>query len=386
MEELTNIRINKNVNFSDIENLAKKIISDKPSKMQIPNKLSHSGGFGLEGAVLQLFATWLRNSENHIIHTSVQNSASDNFSDLCNHLFGLCALRLSDSVLLSNKQEVDLVTALKPAIPIFKELRAENFKNAFKGMYLTIPSIKAALVKGSHDREFDNPLYNNHEVVGAQKFHHLTMEALQVIEPNLSDIDPTLITHISEILRELFTNTHRHARTDVYGNPISKNFRGLIFNSLTLEKERLEEISKSGGGPLTKFFAEWLPEGNQKFHAIDITIVDSGPGFARRWHKLDKDKLTIEQEKEAIIECFTKHKSTDKADSSGSGLSNVLSDLKSLKGWFRLRTGRTLVEKSFFHREGNTIIENKDIKTRDVFMEGATFNIVIPLRSLRGDK
>lgn len=386
MAGLTNIRINKNVNFSDIEELAKKLISDKPSKMQIPNRLSHSGGFGIEGAALQLFATWLRNSEHHIIHTPIQKKDPDSFNGLCNHLFGLCALRLSDSVLLSDKQEVDLVTALKSAIPIFKELRAENFKNAFKGMYLTIPSIKATLVKGSHDREFDNPLYNNNEVVGAQKFHHLTMRALQVIEPNLTDIDSNLITHLSEILRELFTNTHRHARTDVYGNPISKNFRGLIFNSLTLEKERLDEISKSGGGALAKFFAEWLPEENQKFHAIDITIVDSGPGFARRWHKLDKDTLSIEQEKEAIIECFTKHKSTDNADSSGSGLSNFLSDLRSLKGWFRLRTGRTLVEKSFFQGGGNDVIEKKDIKTREVFMEGATFNIVIPVKSLRGDK
>src|SRR5690606_31414042 len=151
--------------------------------IQIPNTLSYSGGFGIEGAVLQLFGTWLRNSEKQLIHTAVQDVKPDSFEDLCNSLFGLCALRLSDEILSSNMTKVDLVSALAPAKDIFKNIRSENFKSAFKGPYLAIPAIRALVVKGGKDREFDSPLYNMDEVIGAGKFKKLTSMALTAVEP-----------------------------------------------------------------------------------------------------------------------------------------------------------------------------------------------------------
>ena len=74
------------------------------------------------------------------------------------------------------------------------------------------------------------------------------------------------------------------------------------------------------------------------------------------------------------------------SESSGSGLSNVLRDLKQLRGWFRLRTGSALIERSFFNQMGSTIIEPKDIEEKDVFVEGVVFNIVIPLQVLEGNE
>jgi hypothetical protein len=144
----------------------------------------------------------------------------------------------------------------------------------------------------------------------------------------------------------------------------------------------MDELTASGVSAL--FLGDWKPEGNEKFRAIDITVVDSGPGYARRWHRLDKDGLTIDLEKQAIVECFKKNRSSDLTDSSGSGLSNVLRDLKSLKGWFRLRTGRTLVEKSFFNNQGTNDISLSDINEKESFVEGVVFNVVIPLKSLAG--
>jgi hypothetical protein len=386
MDREKNLRLKRDVNFTDTEKLAKRLIAEHPAKLQVPNSLSYSGGFGMEGAVLQLLATWFRNSEHHVLHTAIQEIKNDSFEDLCNSLFGLCALRLSDSILLADKSEVNLPLALTPAIPIFRNIRDENFKGAFKGAYLTLPAIKSPVVRGGKDREFDGPLYNNKKVVGAQKFTKITKLALAAILPKAADIRPAIMSNLSEIIRELFTNTHRHGRTDVYGNPLSKNFRGIIFNQINMTGSRLDEISQSDGRDLSLFIVDWHPSGRQKkiFRALDITIVDSGPGYARRWHKIDKDQLTIEQEKEAVVSCFSKHNSTDTTDSAGSGLSNVLNDLRELQGWFRLRTGRTLIEKSFFRKGGSSDIRASDIKGMDVFVEGVVFNIVIPLESLFG--
>ena len=114
---------------------------------------------------------------------------------------------------------------------------------------------------------------------------------------------------------------------------------------------------------------------------LDITIVDSGPGFARRWTGLSSQALTFDHECKAVVECFKKYNSSDSAESSGSGLSNVLRDLRKLGGWFKLRTGRTLIERSFYNKEGSLEISVNDIQKRDVFVEGVVFNIIIPFQS-----
>jgi hypothetical protein len=382
------VSINQNVNFEDIDILAKEVISSCSCDLNIPDSLVSSGGFGIEGAVLQLIATWLRNSSTHTLYTSALEPEPDQFESLCNSLFGLCTLRLSDKILTTSDKEVSLKDALTPAIRILSEIRNENFNDAYKGLYIGIPSIKSIALKGSRNREFEIPLYNNCTIVGAEKFLHLTKKLITAAtfqQINLADIDSNIVVNISEILRELFTNTDRHARTDVNGNPFEKSFSAVAFNMSELSEERINTLNSSGG-KRALFFSEWMPENDQNFRALEITITDSGPGYARRWHKLDKDELTIENEMSAVVDCFKKHNTTDTSDSSGSGLTNVLRDLKSLKGWIRLRTGRVLMEKSFFSHKGTISIDDADLVKREAFLEGVTINLVIPLESLTGKK
>lgn len=379
---MKNIRISKDAIFSDFEKYLEEVTSNPNTSLMIPNTFSHSGGFGMEGLAMQVLATWLRCSETHDLKTYVADKdSSDQFLDLCNKFFGLTALRLSDRVLTRSSEEIELSVALKEALPIFKSIRSEDFKGAFKGMYLALPSIKSI---GGKNREFDSPLYNGEDVVGAKKFHALTTKALDTVMPGVN-VPPDVLDHISEILRELFTNTHRHARTTVNGSKIDKNFRGVIFKVVDMSAARLNEITKSGGANLLQFIGDWLPEGTSNLKLLDITVVDSGPGYARRWERKDKDVLTVEMEKDAIVSCFTKHNSSDGFESAGSGLTNVLSDLKALRGWFKLRTGRTQVEKSFFNAEENVVVENKNIKVMNAFAEGSVLNVVIPVQSLKGN-
>ena len=116
---------------------------------------------------------------------------------------------------------------------------------------------------------------------------------------------------------------------------------------------------------------------------LDITVIDSGPGYARRGTGLSREELSFENESDAIVSCFKKYNSSDDSESSGSGLSNVLRDLKELRGWFRLRTGTALVERSFFNQQGKTDIDVSDVKRKDVFVEGVVFNIIIPLKEFK---
>ena len=384
MEQSVNIKIPKSINFSGIEEIYKKFDANETLKLQLPNSLSHSGGFGIEGFVLQLYLTLMRQAKELIAHTFANSSDdSGDYEELCNHLLGLSYLRMSDVVLTSEKKNVSLLVALAPAIPIFKAIRSEDFKSSFKGRYVALPAIKSA--GSSKSREFEMPLYNSDEVVGAEKFLKITKKSIEAIMPGSQKrglLDRSEISNISEIIRELFTNTHRHARSDVKGNYYKKNVRAVSFRFDSLSRERMQEISKSGGTKLALFIGDWLPKGNKVFNALDITVVDSGPGFARRWSGLDVDELDFESEREAIISCFKKHQSSGLGASSGSGLNNVLKDLRSVRGWMRLRTGRALVEKSFFNKQGEPSLQKIDVKEMGSFVEGVVFNIVIPVDAL----
>ncbi|WP_420600634.1 hypothetical protein [Neptuniibacter sp.] len=382
------LRFPSDATFKDLEDLAKAILSEEDSELWIPNSLKYNGGFGVEGAALQVIGTWLRSSKTHVLRTYAKKIDDPvEFSKLCSRLFGLCSLRLADEIHNQSKKPVELKVALNSAVPSFKSLRQEDYKLAFKGLYVTIPSIKAHAVEKSKDREFDNPLYNlKNEVVDAEKFLEVTESVLGSIltAKVLSSMsEKGMVPHIAEILRELFTNTHRHARSDGVRKPYIKNFRSIVFNTMVLTEARAKELSSSGASSL--FFGEWMPKGKAQLQALDITIVDSGPGFARKWFKTNSTDFSIEDEKQAIVDCFTKHNSSDPEDSSGSGLSNVLKDLKQLRGWMRLRTGRTLLEKSFFTSLGDDSVTTKDINGKEVFMEGVVFNVVIPIEALKSN-
>lgn len=382
---MTTVIVRRDVNFKDIEDLSKVIVETPGVVLRIPNSLNTSGAFGVEGFVLQLIATWFRTDGEHILHTYIQNTKDkESYLDLCNTLYGLCALSLSDKLISATKEKINRRFSLLSAVDRINCIRNESFKEAFKGFYLAIPSIKAI----GNNSETLNPFYNRDIIVGRNKFYKITKNAIDAVITNdkyrLSEL---VVSNISEIIRELFTNTHKHARKDVYGNIIERNFRAITFRAAKLSRSRLDNLSKSGGGKLALFIGEWLSKNEKSISVLDITVVDSGPGYARRWTGLSQEELDFDKECTAIVECFKKYKSTDRAESSGSGLSNVLRDLKQLRGWFRLRTGTALIERSFFNQTGNSIIVNNDIQEKEVFVEGVVFNIVIPLQiSKEGSK
>lgn len=380
----TNIRLKKAATFSDIERLAEILISSGDAKFQIPNVLSTSGAMGIESAALQLLATWLRAGNHHVLHTAVTDTSG--YEALCQRLFGLCALRLSDTILTAKKEEVSLAIALAPAISTFTDLRSERYESAYKGLYVALPSVKSIPTKNSRNREFDLPLYNGESIASSKKFFSVTSNVLKSVLPGKTSRvadDFQFVEHLSEILRELFSNTHKHARVDEKGNPYSKNFRAITFQTVKLTRDRMLSVSVGNSPRSSMFIGDWLPNQDETFQVLEINIVDSGPGLARRWVGLSKEDLSEEDEKASILKCFEKHASTDKQNSSGSGLSNVLKDVKKLEGWFRMRSGRAVVEKIFFKKGGYPEIEKKDIYMQSSFLEGTAVTIVIPLESIK---
>ncbi len=373
--------ITKKSNFQDIEKAFELLEKNNSLRIRLPNHLQEKGVFGLEGLVCQFLATWLRNNQGgNILHSYTNEAINDSFEDLSSSLYGICALRLSDQVLTNRKDEISSDVALGSVFDRVRKIISGDFKNAYKGLYIAIPAIKAT----GKNREYNNPFYNQDKVIGREGFRKITEEALSVVVPQnqRTILIDDMKDNISEIIRELFENTHKHGRKDEAGNILPTNFRGVTFNSIDVTPERLMKLVQSGTEGMISFTAEWtqwMKTHNRNLPVLDITVVDSGPGYARRWTGKNKSNLSLIEEVTAVIECFKKNNSSGSNIADGSGLTHVLTDLKKVHGWFRLRTGSVAVSRSFFDGKGSVDIVEIDVKKVGVFVEGTSFNIVIPL-------
>lgn len=376
--------LKKDSGYKDVEKSIS-IISENPNvRLRLPNTLKERGVFGIEGLVLLLIGTWLRNGEGRIIHTYCRSEDFGSFDDFGSSLYGICAMRLADELLEDNGNVIDSKKALRSAFESVKKILSGDYKNAYKGLYLAVPSIKS---KGIN-KEFNNPFYLNKNIIGKKECRDLCRDMIFSVVPQKGRVKviDDIVFNISDMVWELFDNTHKHGRVDELGNILDINFRGVIFNSVDVTKDRLEHLSKSGVPGMSGFVMDWLnwiQAHNKKLPVLDITVVDAGPGYARRWSGLSKEVITYNQEVDAILNCFKKNSTSTGNNADGSGLTHVLTDLRSVSGWFRLRTGSVSVSKSFFmDTEGDIAISKKNISKCNNFVEGNSFNIVIPLVDL----
>lgn len=382
------LSIKKDSNLSDLERAFKSISENPNITLRLPNSLTDRGVFGIEGLVALLVATWIRkNSKAHILHTYAAGNEPRDFEGLGSTFFGISALRLCDKIWTVDKKVVDKGTALESSFSRVRKVIDKNFEDAFKGFYVAIPSIRAS---GDKNREFNSPFYREKKVIGLKGFREIVSTALKKVVPQKKRsevIDPT-IDNVSEIVRELFENAHKYSREDEKGNVLADNFRCVIFNSVDIDLKRLEKIASGGNKGVIGFTAEWtkwMRDTGKKLPVLDITVVDSGPGYARRWTGSSAEKLTLQDEKNAVVGCFTKNQSSGAKPSEGSGLTHVLTDLRELRGWFRLRTGSISVSRSFFDGKGAITIADKDIHAEASFIDGVSFNLVIPLVTISSE-
>lgn len=377
---MSTLTIKRDSNLKDIEEILQHIVeAESEIVLRVPNSLKYIGALGIEAQVIQLISTWLRRYEGiTTFHTFIKDDYSEeSFDGLCSRMFGIQALSLADNVVTASGKKIRRRTSLEAAAKRVSDLRNFNFNSAFKGPYLGIPLVRAP----GNENELISPFYNGDAVVDRYRFKKITENAIKtVLQKNSYEksINDDVLGNITSIVYELFTNTDKHARRDEHGNILSKNFRCVIFSSTSLSEGQLDGWVRSGSGLL--FAANWKEKIKEKtLRLLEISIVDSGPGFACRWKGVAKDELTINDQMDAVVSCFKKYETTDLASSAGSGLTNVMIDLRKLKGWFRLRTGNFAVEKSFLDESRSVEVAKNDLKKMKAFAEGAAITFVIPL-------
>ncbi|MDP3857494.1 MAG: hypothetical protein Q8Q73_07015 [Stagnimonas sp.] len=168
---------------------------------------------------------------------------------------------------------------------------------------------------------------------------------LRIIEPAIPDKYKTIfssvdISELGALAYELFKNTDEHARKSWDGIILEKSIRGIFSRNHLVSPETLEnKVTKETA--FGRYLSKLKPEKNSsKVRFLEISIFDSGPGYAQCLRKKPTTDMTLAEEFLAVSDCFKKNISSKNDPNYGKGLPTVANILNRHNGFLKLRTGR----------------------------------------------
>jgi hypothetical protein len=228
------------------------------------------------------------------------------------------------------------------------------------------------------------------------------------IRNKLDHIKESIGKEIATVLYELIENTEKWAKdTADYSQPLFPNIRGAYLCLNFIGDQNILNPSNPINDFITRFkyesyqdkkrqlyaFEESVDiEREGKFGVLEISIIDSGPGYVARNKGIDVTKLSFAEEKEIFLKCFEKHFTSDSSNvgtARGLGLDSVIKAIKN-RGLIRVRTGRLSLYRNFLDENLTPEeLESKRVNFLDWFnhsenyskmekVEGALITILYP--------
>ncbi|MEO9806687.1 MAG: hypothetical protein ABJF04_25730 [Reichenbachiella sp.] len=173
----------------------------------------------------------------------------------------------------------------------------------------------------------------------------------------------TSISDVSSVVHELFDNTNQWAKTTFDSKSYYfPNYRGCIMNLYLQDQlgngfssfeptvnQYLNNLASHEIGTLEFSQSQSELFSNDKLGLVEISIIDTGPGMARRILAKDYSEMNEEEEANGVIQCFQKYMTSDSTGTRtvrGRGLSKVV-ELIGKTGLIRVRSGRTEIIRNF---------------------------------------
>jgi hypothetical protein len=385
------MHISRKLNLYEIEDLYQSLGTDP--NLRLPISMSHGGGLGVDAALAQFIVTWSRAYEKAILHlySPAGDDAIAQITQLAQNAAGFFALIMCSEVHAQDHQLIDRREALMAIRPLVDAMFAGDLRNTSNLRGARPTAINLFCVNNAK-REFIKPFYFDHAApkVQPRSWFSTLVETSSKLMNARSDQGALLrlgLPALGSVLWELISNADQHAVTDVDGNKYKKALRG---TSIKLNRmSRKDALEYSDNEPeLARFILKRFVRA-ETLDFLEISVIDSGPGMARRWLTAKEGRpvesleaLTPEAELEATLDCFRKHiTSKPQSPTSGMGLHNAIQALNKLKAFVRVRTGRLSLHQAF---HGSDEIMEFDPSIRYggrvlAAVEGTVFTICIPV-------
>ncbi len=360
-----------------------------PLRLPLTAKYLMLGG---ESAYVQAIVTWAQKKGDRVLEVHSQKAGASSISE---NLFGLVAVLCSDQIRDDNESAQAYADVARKRLQI---LQGADPADSFKGLEI---EIICADHKGA---EHPSSLYQK---LGNGDFDIRDRPDMVSVARSILDLitggnklgydakgqpwSTSAAEPIGNMLYELFRNTIEHAKYDSKGNVLRKSVRGVQARCISLTKQEYLKIAHDSP-PLFRFIEGFStrdaitqkgePFRTHRIPIFELSIFDSGPGFACTITKKQLENLTLTEELTAVNACFASMSSKPHAGY-GKGLPYVVELLGKLNGFLRLRTGRL----SLFHDfsdgpvEGPLKLERWSSATEnfDPSVSGALITLLIPM-------
>ncbi|NKM70837.1 hypothetical protein [Rhizobium laguerreae] len=362
-----------------------RLVNERKSSLTVPNKWSFEARPGGSVSGAQLAVTWARRNQPDATFR-MNGDVDPNLAakTLLKRTYGLIAASFADRIIGRDGSRDVTAAMLRLVSQRLNELYTGTFDEMIHGQSLPLISIDHL------ERDGPNPLlYHPRTGEVRADFQGLVKQALiRLVDRNRLRRDEINAELLASLFRELFSNTHLHARTDLDGSLYQRSARGIVFAlrpvdipheafaaGLTTLREYIESMERLAARPRVEF--------------LEVSVFDSGPGLAARaLGAMIPDAMPISNEYALVHHCFLKSITTSADPAHGWGLPRVMLALKLAGGFMRLRTGRLSLCKWFPPGVTEANVTRDDLRFGDINggepkeharVAGAVFTILIPV-------
>ena len=313
-------------------------------RLKLPSHIRHVVGGG-DAALAQLAITWAQTRPEPILETFIESDVQ--IEDFVRRLTGLVAALCSRDVLQLRGGGSIGEAVRNAALARLAILQSGKPSGAFRGSSVEIPCI-------DHLGK-DSPYLLCSPVAGEEPrlrprsaFTELASYLLgrTVPGPYKRYIGEETPEALGNMIFELFKNTQDHGQVDDQGNMPAVSVRAVKTLHYGIRTDHLQDMVADY--PALARFCQSLrpPRGAKQTHVFELSVLDSGPGFAVSRLQRPLAAIGREEEEEAVKDCFTAF-SAKGSSRFGQGLPHVLRLLAREGGFLRLRTGRVSLHADF---------------------------------------
>lgn len=306
--------------------------------LTLPTNSRGNAGGG-EPAVLQAVLTWAASQKTARITTHAHGPADPQLDTFARHLVGMCAALIGNRVTDLDGQDVT-AEVVELATERLHGLQGSKPEEWSRGSQIEI--VCADHLGWGTPKTFYATAEPGKRLLSRREFDRVAELVLAHAVPDYATArkDESLKTGLADALYELFRNTDEYARSDKKGDRADTSIRGLHARRQAVSRSELARMVQASP-PLASYCDRLRPrEGRRHIQLLEISVFDSGPGYAPHWLKRSLAEISREEELDAIRTCFAKHATRKDDRTSGMGLCTVVDILRRQNGFLRLRTGR----------------------------------------------
>lgn len=361
-----------------------------PQTLQIASNRKFSGALFREAAALETVIQFIKSSRLDTLRTffAMGSDLDARLTEFTSQPSNLAALMYSGRVEDVNGAEIP--TSAVTACLLRRESEANDISQLMGRT--GVPGIDLVSPYGSNEATFPHSVYFRpaQGEISLERLQAITSAAMLPnkgkISARLSLLYERLKLPVSLLLKEVYENTDKHALTSHDGGEISSGVRGLFIRLITVPKTTAtaERVFPEAPPYLHLTLDAWNRHfSGRTLHFIEVTVFDSGPGYASRITRSSLGALTEERERASTISCFRARVTSTDTRGRGMGLPEVLRIVAANSGVLRIRTGRTCLYASHHDR-----VTNSDLTSRLAFwphrpsilpiLDGTIISVLIP--------